>query len=396
MPLPANVLGLLLGGPTLMVWGTDEQKERYLLADPLGEEIWCQGFSEPEAGSDLAALKTRAVKDGDEWVVTGQKVWTSGAQYSKWCMLVARTDSEVAKHKGLTYFLMDMEQDAVQVRPLRQITGEAEFNELFIEEARIPDANVVGGVGNGWKVALTTLMNERAGLGFALQIRLRQLLDDLIAVAAERGLLEDPLYADELAELHVRCESIRLLAWKGLTDVERYGQPGPEGSLVKWLWSDTNQRLTQLAVDIVGPEALTRGHELELRVAARPRQHDRGRHDRGAQEHRRRARARPAAPEGGRLMDFGLTDDQREIQRTARELLAERAKPERVREHAEAAHDRRRRCGASSASSAGPGSRSPRSTAARASGRSSCRSSARSSAARSRPFPSCPARWPRP
>ena len=181
--MAANVLGLLLGGPTLMVWGTDEQKERYLPPILSAEEIWCQGFSEPDAGSDLASLKTRAVKDGDEWVVTGQKVWTSGAQYSKWCMLVARTDGEAAKHKGLTYFLMDMEQDAVQVRPLRQITGEAEFNELFIEEARIPDENVVGGVGNGWKVALTTLMNERAGLGFALQIRLRQLLDDLIAIA---------------------------------------------------------------------------------------------------------------------------------------------------------------------------------------------------------------------
>jgi alkylation response protein AidB-like acyl-CoA dehydrogenase len=258
-PLAANTLGLLLGGPTLMVWGTDEQKERYLPPILSAEEIWCQGFSEPEAGSDLASLKTRAVKDGDDWVVTGQKVWTSGAQYSKWCMLVARTDGEVPKHKGLTYFLMDMEQDPVQVRPLRQITGEDEFNELFIEEARIPDANVVGGVGNGWKVALTTLMNERAGLGFALQIRLRQLLDDTIAVAAERGLLDDPVYADELAELHTRCESIRLLAWKGLTDVERYGQPGPEGSLVKWLWSDTNQRLTQLAVDIVGPTALTAG-----------------------------------------------------------------------------------------------------------------------------------------
>jgi alkylation response protein AidB-like acyl-CoA dehydrogenase len=257
VPLPANVLGVLLGGPTLMVWGSDEQKERYLPPILSAEEIWCQGFSEPEAGSDLASLKTRAVKDGDEWVVTGQKVWTSGAQYSKWCMLVARTDFDAAKHKGLTYFLMDMEQDAVQVRPLRQITGESEFNELFIEEARIPDANVVGGVGNGWKVALTTLMNERAGLGFALQIRLRHLLDDLIDAAAARGVLSDPLYADALADLHLRCESIRLLSWKGLTDVERYGQPGPEGSLTKWLWSDTNQKLTQLAVDIVGPEALT-------------------------------------------------------------------------------------------------------------------------------------------
>ncbi len=259
VPMPANVLGLLLGGPTLMVWGTDAQKQRHLAPILSAEEIWCQGFSEPDAGSDLASLKTRAVKHGDEWVVTGQKVWTSGAQYSKWCMLVARSDSGAPKHKGLTYFLMDMQQEAVQVRPLRQITGEAEFNELFIEEARIPDENVVGGVGNGWKVALTTLMNERAGLGFVLQVRLRQLLDDTIAAARERGLLEDALYADALAELHIRCESIRLLAWKGLTDIERYGQPGPEGSLVKWLWSDTNQRLTSLAAEIVGPEALTDG-----------------------------------------------------------------------------------------------------------------------------------------
>src|SRR3954451_768505 len=174
-------------------------------------------------------------------------------------MLVARTDSEVAKHKGLTYFLMDMDQEAVQVRPLRQITGEAEFNELLIEQARIPAENLVGGVGNGWKVALTTLMNERAGLGFALQVRLRQQLDDLIAAAAERGRLDAPLVPDKLADLHVRTEQIRLLAWKGLTDIERYGQPGPEGSLVKWLWSDTNQRLTQVAADVVGPDALTAG-----------------------------------------------------------------------------------------------------------------------------------------
>jgi alkylation response protein AidB-like acyl-CoA dehydrogenase len=259
VPLAANILGLLLGGPTLMVWGAPGQKERHLAPILSGEEIWCQGFSEPDAGSDLAALKTRAVRDGEGWAISGQKVWTSGAQYSKWCMLVARTDGDAPKHKGLTYFLMDMEQEGVQVRPLRQITGESEFNELFLDGARVPDANIVGGVGNGWKVALTTLMNERAGLGFTLQIRLRQLLDDLRVEAAARGLLEDPRCADALAELHMRCESIRLLAWKGLTDTERYGQPGPEGSLVKWLWSETNQRLTQLAADIVGPQALVAG-----------------------------------------------------------------------------------------------------------------------------------------
>jgi len=258
-PLPANVLGLLLAGPTIMVWGTQEQKDRYLPPIVTAEEVWCQGFSEPEAGSDLASLKTRAVRDNGGWVVTGQKVWTSGAQYSKWCMLVARTDLDAPKHKGLTYFLMDMEQDAVQVRPLRQITGEAEFNELFIEEARIPDENVLGGPGNGWKVALTTLMNERAGLGFFLQVRLRQLLDQLFAIASERGLLEDPVVADRLGELHLKCEVLRLTAYRGLTAIEKYGQPGPEGSLVKWMWSETNQQLTQLAADLVGPSALLAG-----------------------------------------------------------------------------------------------------------------------------------------
>jgi alkylation response protein AidB-like acyl-CoA dehydrogenase len=258
-PLPANALGLLMGGPTLMAWGTDEQKERYLEPILSAEEIWCQGFSEPEAGSDFASLKTRAVADNGGFKVTGQKVWTSGAQYSKWCMLVARTDSEVPKHKGLTYFLMDMEQDAVQVRPLRQITGEAEFNELFLEEAYIPEENVIGGVGNGWKVALTTLMNERAGLAFFLQVRLRQLLDDLLDEAAGSGALDDPLTADKLADLHVRTEVLRLMAWRGLSMIQKYGQPGPEGSLTKWLWSETNQMLTQLAADIIGPRALTAG-----------------------------------------------------------------------------------------------------------------------------------------
>jgi alkylation response protein AidB-like acyl-CoA dehydrogenase len=255
-PLPANALGLLLAGPTIMTWGTDEQKERYLAPIVTADEIWCQGFSEPEAGSDLAALKTRAVKKNGEWLVTGQKVWTSGAQYSKWCMLVARTDTEAPKHKGLSYFLLDMEQDAVQVRPLRQITGESEFNELFLEEARIPEANLLGGEGNGWKVALTTLMNERAGLAFFLQVRLRQLLDALFVEAGDRGLLDDPMIADRLGELHLKAEVIRLTGYRGLTAIEKYGQPGPEGSLTKWMWSDTNQQLTQFAAELLGPDAL--------------------------------------------------------------------------------------------------------------------------------------------
>ncbi len=258
-PLPVNVLGILLAGPTIMTWGTPEQKDRYLAPILTAEEIWCQGFSEPDAGSDLASLKTRAVKDGDEWVVTGQKVWTSGAQHSKWCMLVARTDAEAPKHKGLTYFLMDMEQEEVQVRPLRQITGVAEFNELFIDGARIPDENVLGGIGNGWKVALTTLMNERAGLGFFLQVRLRQLLDRLIAEAAAEGWLEDPVIADKLGDLHLRAEILRLTAYRGLTAIQKYGQPGPEGSLTKWIWSDTNQQLTQFAAQLLGPRALRAG-----------------------------------------------------------------------------------------------------------------------------------------
>jgi alkylation response protein AidB-like acyl-CoA dehydrogenase len=255
-PLPGNALGLLLAGPTIMEWGTDEQKQRYLGPILAADEVWCQGFSEPDAGSDLAAVRTFARREGDEWAISGQKVWTSYAQYSKWCMLVARTDNEVAKHRGLTYFLMDMDQPGVTVRPLRQITGEAEFNELFLDNARVPHENVLGGVGNGWKVALTTLMNERSGVGFFLQVRLRQLLEQLVGEVRERGLLADPVLADRLADAQVRAEILRLTAYRGLTSIEQRGQPGPEGSLVKWMWSDTNQLVTQLATDIVGIEGL--------------------------------------------------------------------------------------------------------------------------------------------
>jgi alkylation response protein AidB-like acyl-CoA dehydrogenase len=254
-PRVANTLGLVMGGPTVIKYGTDEQKERYLAPILSADEIWCQGFSEPESGSDLASLKTRAVRHGDEFVVTGQKVWTTMAHHAKWCMLVARTNRDAPKHRGLTYFLMDMEQDAVEVRPLRQITGEAEFNELFIEEARIPAANVVGGVDNGWRVAITTLMHERAGLAFALQVGVQIALGELIEELRESGLASDPVIRQRLAQLYVEAQVLRLLAYRGLTTAQRNGEPGPEGSLGKWLWAEVNQGLTAFAMELRGPRA---------------------------------------------------------------------------------------------------------------------------------------------
>jgi alkylation response protein AidB-like acyl-CoA dehydrogenase len=256
---PVNILGLALGGPTLMVHGTDAQRDRYLPGILSADEIWCQGFSEPEAGSDLAALKTRAKRVDGGYVVTGQKVWTSFAHHAKWCMLVARTDPDVPKHKGLTYFLMDMEQDGIQVRPLRQITGEAEFNELFLDEVFIPEDSVVGGEGNGWTVALTTLMNERAGLAFGSTVALRLGLDDLVTQARERGLLGAADVRQRIGALAARIEALRLTGYRGLTTTMRYGQPGPEGSVTKWLWSDSNQELTELAADLLGADALEAG-----------------------------------------------------------------------------------------------------------------------------------------
>jgi alkylation response protein AidB-like acyl-CoA dehydrogenase len=255
-PSAANVLGLAMGGPTVIAHGTEEQKQRYLEPILSAEEIWCQGFSEPESGSDLASLKTRAVRDGNEWVVTGQKVWTTLAHHAKWCMLVARTDPDAAKHQGITYFLMDMQQEAVQVRPLVQITGEAAFNELFIEEARIPNENIVGGEGNGWAVAITTLMHERATLAFGLQVQVKIALGELMATARESGRSADPIVRDRLAQLYIESEVLRLNAYRGLSAIMRHGVPGPEGSLGKWQWADVNQSLTELALDIAGPRAL--------------------------------------------------------------------------------------------------------------------------------------------
>jgi len=255
-PSPANVLGLAMGGPTVVAHGTEEQKRRYLEPILSAGEIWCQGFSEPGSGSDLASVKTRAVRDGDGWVVTGQKVWTTLAQHATWCMLVARTDPDAPKHQGLTYFLMDMEQDAVQVRPLRQITGESEFNELFIEEARIPGENIIGGEGNGWAVAITTLMHERATLAFGLQIAVKLALRELMDMAREARAARDPIVRDRLAQLYIESEVLRLNAYRGLSAIMRDGVPGPEGSLGKWQWAEVNQALTELAMDLRGPHAV--------------------------------------------------------------------------------------------------------------------------------------------
>src|SRR6185295_11812447 len=246
-PSPANVLGLVMGGPVVIYHGTDEQKQRYLEPILSAEEIWCQGFSEPDAGSDLASLKTRAVKRDGGWVVTGQKVWTTLAHEAKWCMLVARTDPDAPKHQGLTYFLMDMEQDGVDVKPLVQITGEAEFNELFIEEARIPDENIVGGEGNGWPVAITTLMHERAGLAFALQVQVHIILRELQEMIREAGLAGDPIIRQRYAQLYIEAQVLRLNANRGLTATMKRGAPGPEGSLGKWHWAEVNQAVAELA-----------------------------------------------------------------------------------------------------------------------------------------------------
>jgi alkylation response protein AidB-like acyl-CoA dehydrogenase len=266
LPLPVNELGILMGGPTLMVHGTPEQKERFLPPILSADEIWCQGFSEPGAGSDFAALQTRAEKVDGGFAITGQKVWTSQAHHAKWCMLVARTNPDVPKHQGLTYFLLDMEQHAVDVRPLRQITGSAEFNELFFEGAFIPDENVVGAVDDGWRVAITTLMNERAGLGLRRTVEVVTTLDELTREAREHGRLDDPWVLDRLGELYARAEVLRLTAYRGLTTQMRNGAPGPEGSLPKWMWSDVGQRTSELAAELFGAEALRTDSDWAFRV----------------------------------------------------------------------------------------------------------------------------------
>ncbi|MBK9178162.1 MAG: acyl-CoA dehydrogenase family protein [Acidimicrobiales bacterium] len=255
-PYYRNPIGHGMGAPTVVTHGSEEQKRRYLRPLFTGEEIWCQLFSEPGAGSDVASLSSRAVRDGDEWVVNGQKVWTTLAHLSRWGMLVARTDPEQPKHKGLTYFVVDMHAPGVEVRPLRQMTGEAEFNEVYFTDVRIPDAERLGEVGEGWRVSLTTLMNERVSIGgtvmprgsgpIAAAVRLWQDLPP------ER---KDETTLDRLMQLWSEAEVSRLTNLRASQNRQK-GVPGPEGSTGKLHFAELNKRIYELCMDLLGADGM--------------------------------------------------------------------------------------------------------------------------------------------
>ena len=248
-------IGLGMAAPTLLHYGTQEQKERFLRPLWVGEEVWCQLFSEPGAGSDLAALGTRAVRDGDDWIVNGQKVWTSSAHLARWAILIARTDPDLPKHLGITYFVCDMTDPGVEVRPLRQITGEAEFNEVFLTDVRIPDAHRIGGTGEGWKVARTTLMNERVSIGGSRLPREGGMIGPVAATWRERPDLRTHDLHQRLLTLWTEAEVARL-AGERLRQQMAAGQPGPEGSGMKLSFAGLNQEISGLEVELLGEEGL--------------------------------------------------------------------------------------------------------------------------------------------
>jgi alkylation response protein AidB-like acyl-CoA dehydrogenase len=252
-PEPINVIGLGMGGPVVISHGTEEQKKRYLAPLLSGEEIWCQGFSEPNAGSDLSGLQTRAEDKGDHYLVNGQKVWTTLAQVAKWCMLVTRERKEANPRDGLTYLLVDMESPGVDVRPLVQITGDAEFCEIFFKDVRVPKSQVLGEPGNGWAVAMTTLLHERGTLGMALATRAQITAAELAEYARKLGRGSDPIVRQKIAQHTIEARALQLNGYRAVTAVKRSGIPGPEGSILKLMWSELNQRMTETAVDIAGP-----------------------------------------------------------------------------------------------------------------------------------------------
>jgi alkylation response protein AidB-like acyl-CoA dehydrogenase len=253
-PPHIGVIGLGMAGPTIIAHGTDEQKARYLQPLLAADEIWCQGFSEPDAGSDLAAARTRAERRGDVYVVNGQKVWSSFAHIADFCILVTQNDPEAPRYRNLTYLIVDMHAPGVEVRPLRQITGEAEFNEIFFTDVEVPVANRLGDEGDGWAVAMTTLLHERGTLGFALTATLDGVVGRLLEEARERNPRES--VREAIAQEWIELQALRYTNYRALGTLERTGIPGPEGSGVKLRWSEANQRLTKLARELRGPDGI--------------------------------------------------------------------------------------------------------------------------------------------
>jgi len=252
-PQHIGVIGLGMAGPTIMAHGSDAQKSRHLVPILSAEDIWCQGFSEPGAGSDLAGVRMTARLDGDRFIVDGQKVWSSFAHIADWCLLLTRSDPNSSRHAGLTYLIVDMHAPGVEVRGLRQITGEAEFNEIFFTAVEVPAENVLGDIGGGWQVAMTTLLHERGTLGFALQATLEMQIKKLAALARDRG--ADQIQRDRIAHEWCQLQALRFTNARSLSQLVKTGIPGPEGSIAKLVWSEANQRITKLALELLGPDA---------------------------------------------------------------------------------------------------------------------------------------------
>lgn len=255
-----NVLGMSLIGPTIIAVGTEEQKKRYLSKILSGEEIWCQGFSEPNAGSDVAGLSTKATIDGDHFIVNGQKIWTSLAHAADYCLLLVRTDPTAPKHKGITALLVDMHSPGVTVRPLKQMTADSSFNEVFFDNVRVPMTNILGEINRGWGTAIATLMNERAHLGSGIYIQFKKNFDTLISRSREtrrggRAVSQDPVLRQKLAQSHIELEIFRLTTMRALSKMQHQSIPGPEGSILKLQWSELNQRLAQTSMETLGAQS---------------------------------------------------------------------------------------------------------------------------------------------
>jgi alkylation response protein AidB-like acyl-CoA dehydrogenase len=268
-PESVNIIGRNLTGPTLMTHGTPEQKRRFLPAILRSEEIWCQGFSEPNSGSDLASLRCRAIDEGDDFVVTGQKIWTSFAQYAQWCILLVRTDPSAPKHKGISFLLVDMRSPGVTIRPIVQITGDTEFSEVFFDEVRVPKANLVGEPNNGWRIAMTTLTFER-GPEEALprQMRFKMDFDRLLEIACTgRVRATDPVLRQKLAGCAIELELMRLNGLRSLSRLARGRELGREAAFTKLYWSEMYQRLMETALEVEGADSVLLPGDADAPVA---------------------------------------------------------------------------------------------------------------------------------